>query len=108
MRGREAIERYGRRQLQARGGDPNDDGGRERLVGDEAALPVATEGVRRPLPGRREVEFVIRFSVCPRDEQLEAGVLPEPVNAARWPGCRDAQAPELGIERERGGEHAGG
>src|SRR5207244_10020504 len=104
----ETIERHGRRQLQAPGGDPNDDEGRERFVGDEAALPVATEGVRRPLPGRREVEFVIRFSVCQRDEQLEAGVLPEPANAARRPGCRNAQESELRVERERGGEQAGG
>lgn len=46
-------------------------------------LPIAAEGIRRPLARRRKIEFVIAAVTLHTDECLEAGVLPQAIGRCR-------------------------
>src|SRR2546425_295769 len=77
----------------------NGNAGIELLIHERHALAIARERVRGPLARRSQIEFLVAGQALAGDEDLAAGMLPEPDGDARRPRRRNAQAGEVSLER---------
>src|SRR5512145_2216311 len=68
------------------------------VIRKKPAVTIAHEGVRRPLSGRPEVEFVIRRRSLARHKDFATRVLPEPLGDARRARRRNAQPTEVSVQ----------
>src|SRR3989441_487586 len=73
--------------------------GIELLIHERHSLAIARECVRGPLARRSEIEFLVAGQALAGDEDLAAGMLPEPGSDARRPRRGNAQAGQLSLER---------
>src|SRR5713226_181875 len=94
----QAIEAYARFDLELACGAAHGNARIQLLVRERNAVAISRKRVRGPLARGREIEFVIRGQVLAADEYFAAGVLPQPVGAARLARRRDAQAAEISLE----------
>src|SRR6266850_2441783 len=69
------------------------------LIHERRAVAIACERVRGPFARGRQIEFAVAGQALAGDEDLAAGVLPEPGGDARRPRRGNAQAVELSLER---------
>ena len=69
------------------------------MIHQRRALSIALERIRRPLSGRREIEFIVSGNSLACNENFAAGMLPQPVGDARHSRFRDADAIEIAEEK---------
>src|SRR5207248_10530691 len=70
------------------------------VVGERRTVAITGERVHRPASSRREIELVIGGRCEGGDERLAAGVLPEPLAAARRLRWQDMEARQIAVDDE--------